>query len=76
MVYGYARVSSEDQKLNMQLDALKAAGCTKIFRAKVSTNKERPELEKMVSLLQKGDILIVWKLDRLGRSLRHLIEPG
>src|SRR4051812_44213321 len=74
MVFGYARVVTEDQKLNMQLDALKAAGCTKIFKEKVSARNERPELEKMTSLLQKGDAVVVWKLDRLGRSLRHLID--
>jgi DNA invertase Pin-like site-specific DNA recombinase len=74
MVYGYARVSTEDQKLNMQLDALKAAGCTRIFKEKVSASKERPELQKMIALLQKSDTVVVWKLDRLGRSLRHLID--
>jgi DNA invertase Pin-like site-specific DNA recombinase len=59
MVYGYARVSTEDQKLNEQLDALKLAGCTnKIFKEKVSTGKERSELEKTVSLLQKSDTLV------------------
>ena len=74
MIYGYARVSTEDQKLHLQLDALKQAGCTKIFKEKVSAAKERLELDKLISLLQAGDILVVWKLDRLGRSLRHLID--
>src|ERR1043165_889320 len=74
MIYGYARVSTEDQKLHLQLDALKQAGCTKIFKEKVSAAKERPELEKLIGLLQKDDIVVVWKLDRLGRSLRHLID--
>jgi len=74
MVYGYARVSTEDQKLNLQLDALKQAGCIKIFKEKVSAAKERPELEKLITLLQKDDTIVVWKLDRLGRSLRHLID--
>jgi DNA invertase Pin-like site-specific DNA recombinase len=58
----------------MQLGAIKAAGCTKVFKDKISANKERPELEKMISFLQTGDTLVVWKLDRFGRSLRHLID--
>jgi DNA invertase Pin-like site-specific DNA recombinase len=74
MIYGYARVSTEDQKLNLQLDALKNANCDKIFKEKISAAKERPELEKMIGLLTKGDCVVVWKLDRLGRSLRHLID--
>jgi DNA invertase Pin-like site-specific DNA recombinase len=74
MIYGYARVSTEDQKLNLQLDALKSAKCDKIYREKISAAKERPELEKMIGLLTKGDSVVVWKLDRLGRSLRHLID--
>ena len=74
MIYGYARVSTEDQKLNLQLDALKNAKCDKIFKEKISAAKERPELEKMIGLLTKRDSVVVWKLDRLGRSLRHLID--
>jgi DNA invertase Pin-like site-specific DNA recombinase len=74
MIYGYARVSTEDQKLTLQLDALKNAKCDKIFKEKISAAKERPELEKMIGLLTKGDSVVVWKLDRLGRSLRHLID--
>jgi DNA invertase Pin-like site-specific DNA recombinase len=74
MIYGYARVSTEDQKLNLQLDALKSAKCDKIYKEKISAAKERPELEKMIGLLTKGDTVVVWKLDRLGRSLRHLID--
>jgi DNA invertase Pin-like site-specific DNA recombinase len=74
MIYGYARVSTEDQKLHLQLDALKIAGCKKVFKEKISAAKERPELEKMIGLLEKGDSVVVWKLDRLGRSLRHLID--
>ena len=74
MIYGYARVSPEGQNLDLQLDALKKAGCTKIFKEKISAAKERPELDKMMGLLGKGDSVVVWKLDRLGRSLRHLID--
>ncbi len=74
MICGYARVSTEDQKLNLQIDALKKAGCNKIFKEKISAAKERPELDKMIGLLEKGDTVVVWKLDRLGRSLRHLID--
>jgi len=74
MIYGYARVSTEDQKLHLQTDALKVAGCEKIYSEKISASKERPELEKLIQGLKKGDTVIVWKLDRLGRSLRHLID--
>jgi DNA invertase Pin-like site-specific DNA recombinase len=74
MKIGYARVSTRDQNLDLQIKALKESGCDEIFSEKVSAVKERPELERMVSILRKGDIVIVWKLDRLGRSLKHLIE--
>ena len=75
MKIGYARVSTLDQKLELQLDALTQHGCEQIFREKKSgKSKERPELEKMVSQLRAGDTVVVWKLDRLGRSLRDLID--
>lgn len=74
MIYGYARVSTKDQNLNLQLDALKNAGCQKIFSEKISAAKERPELEKLMGFLQPGDTVIVWKLDRLARSLKDLIK--
>lgn len=73
-IYGYARVSTQDQKLDLQTDALKKAGCQKIIVEKASAAKERPELNKLLKQLTAGDSLIVWKLDRLGRSLRHLVD--
>lgn len=75
MIIGYARVSSRDQNLRMQLDALHAAGCEKIYEEKASgAARSRPELDKMLDNLRSGDILVVWKLDRLGRTARQLIE--
>lgn len=73
--FGYARVSTEDQSLDLQRDALRQAGCEIVFEEKASgANAARPELERMMSQLRKGDCVFVWKLDRLGRSTRHLIE--
>jgi len=74
MKVGYARVSTRDQNLDLQLEALQKSGCEEIFSEKVSAVKERPELDKMISMLRKDDIVVVWKLDRLGRSLKHLID--
>ena len=73
---GYARVSTSDQNPDLQLDALKAAGCRRVFidQASGSTRKKRPELEAMLQFLAPGDTVVVWKLDRLARSLRDLIE--
>src|SRR4029453_677704 len=71
----YARVSTTDQTLDLQLDALRTAGCTKIFTDTVSGGTaERPGLAEAFSHLRDGDTLVVWRLDRLGRSLKHLIE--
>ncbi len=64
----------KDQKLEMQLDALVSNGCEKVFKEKKSTAKERPELDKMLVQLREDDRVVVWKLDRLGRSLRHLVN--
>ena len=75
MKIGYARVSTQDQKLELQTDALSKYGCEQLFKEKKSgKNKERPELEKMIGQLRAGDTVVVWKLDRLGRSLRDLID--
>jgi len=75
MKIGYARVSTVDQNANSQRDALKAAGCEKIVTDQVSgAAAKRPKLDKLLSGLQAGDVLTVWQLDRLGRSLPHLIE--
>ncbi len=72
---GYARVSTADQDLRLQIEAFKKEGVTKIFKEKVSGAKaDRPELHKMLEYAREGDTIIVWKLDRLARSLRQLIE--
>ena len=72
---GYARVSTLEQNLDLQEDALKAADCQKIYTDKPGGAKaERPGLERALADVRPGDSLVVWKLDRLGRSLKHLIE--
>jgi DNA invertase Pin-like site-specific DNA recombinase len=72
---GYARVSTLDQNSQLQLDALKAAGCDKIYDEKASGAKEdRPQLSAALGYLRDGDTLVVWKLDRLARSMKQLIE--
>lgn len=71
---GYARVSTLDQNLEMQLDELKKVGCAKIFKEKASSVKKRSEFEKCLEYLREGDTLVVWKLDRLGRTTKKLLE--
>ncbi len=75
MNLGYARVSTEDQKLDLQLAALKKAGCRRVFREKASgAYRQRPELERLLDQLRSGDTVVVWKLDRLARSTRDLLD--
>jgi DNA invertase Pin-like site-specific DNA recombinase len=75
MLIGYARVSTYDQNLDLQKDALEKAGCDRIFEDKASgKDAARPGLETVKQVLRKGDTLVVWRLDRLGRSLRDLID--
>lgn len=77
MRIGYARVSTRDQNLNLQLDALRKAGCTDtyIYKEEISgATRERPQLQKLREQLREGDVVVVWKLDRLGRSLADLIH--
>lgn len=75
MLIGYARVSTQDQNLDLQIDALAKAGCKKIFDDKISGSRsERPGLTQSLEILREGDTLVVWKLDRLGRSVKHLVD--
>src|SRR5437762_5145182 len=75
MLIGYARVSTTDQTLDLQRDALEKAGCSKIFTDTISGAKaERPGLTEALAYVREGDTFVVWRLDRLGRTLKHLIE--
>lgn len=75
MLIGYARVSTQDQNLQLQYDALTQAGCDRIFEDKVSGSRaERVGLQKATDILRSGDTLVVWKLDRLGRSVKQLVD--
>ncbi|HXR34958.1 MAG TPA: recombinase family protein [Candidatus Binataceae bacterium] len=74
MLIGYARVSTSEQETAAQVTALKAAGCERIYREKASGGRwDRPELHRLLDQLRKGDVLVVWKLDRLSRSLRDVL---
>jgi DNA invertase Pin-like site-specific DNA recombinase len=74
MLIGYARVSTSEQETSAQVAALKAAGCERIYREKASGGRwDRPELHRLMDQLRKGDVLVVWKLDRLSRSLRDVL---
>src|SRR5439155_19663251 len=75
MLVGYARISTSDQTLNLQRDALEKIGCSKIFTDTISgATTERHGLDAALAYVREGDTLVVWRLDRLGRSLKHLIE--
>jgi DNA invertase Pin-like site-specific DNA recombinase len=72
---GYAPVSTTDQQPQLQVDALERAGCYRVFTETASgARSDRPTLEQLLDQLRPGDTLVVWKLDRLGRSLRHLVD--
>src|SRR6202795_3365861 len=74
MLIGYARVSTNDQETATQVAALKAAGCERIYREQASGGRwDRPELQRLLDQMRKGDVLVVWKLDRLSRSLRDVL---
>lgn len=75
MLIGYARVSTQDQNLALQIEALTKAGCKKIFEDKSSGSRaQRPGLVKVLEILREGDTLVVWKLDRPGRSVKNLVD--
>ncbi len=75
MKFGYARVSTGDQNIDLQIDQLQEAGCEKIFQETASgANTERQELAQLLEHVRDGDVIVIWKLDRLGRSLKHLVE--
>ena len=75
MLIGYARVSTQDQNLDLQIEALIKAGCEKLFQEKMSGSRAaRPEFSKALETMRQGDTLVVWKLDRLGRSVKNLVD--
>jgi DNA invertase Pin-like site-specific DNA recombinase len=75
MKYGYARISTKDQSLDMQIDALKKIGCGQIYEEVAKgARTDRPVLIQLLEVMQAGDTLVIWKFDRLGRSLQHLVK--
>lgn len=75
MIFGYARVSTKDQSLDLQIDGLKKEGCEEVFSEKLSgRNKNKPKLSELISKLRKGDVVMVYSLDRLGRTSKELIS--
>jgi DNA invertase Pin-like site-specific DNA recombinase len=75
MIIGYARVSTKEQNLDLQHDALKKEGCEKIFEEVMTgSKKDRPTLTRLMEVVRSGDVIVVWKLDRMGRSLKHLVD--
>ena len=75
MKIGYARVSTQDQELALQLDALHESGCEQVYQEKVTgATRDRPQLQKMLEQLRAGDVVVIWKLDRLARSLKDLVD--
>lgn len=74
MIFGYARVSTQDQNLSLQIAALEKYGCEVIYSEKKSGVKQRPELERMLGIIRAGDVVVIWKIDRLARSLSELIS--
>jgi DNA invertase Pin-like site-specific DNA recombinase len=75
VIIGYARVSTQDQNLELQLDALKQYGCEEVYQEKVTgTKKDRSQLDELIKIIRPGDKVIIYKLDRISRSTKHLIE--
>lgn len=75
MIFGYGRVSTSDQNPNLQLDALRSVGCEQIFIEKrTGRNMDRPELNKMLGQLRSGDVVVTWKMSRLGRSMSDMVK--
>ena len=75
MIIGYARVSTKDQNLDLQLDALQKEKCGRVYKEVISGAKsERPVLQEMLNQVRSGDVIVIWKLDRLGRSLKNLVD--